>query len=430
MVLAVVIILLSSQAAHATSVTIPYIFVPNTTIVSAQVNANFSTIAGVVNGSLDNSNLSAGANISLSKLNNTQSFLDVQSASGVLGFGVGQTGDTVSRVGLFSDGAIKWGPGSSTAVDVGLSRSAANTIQLNNGTLGTGTGYIDLGTYGTIINTGIGLVPGGRLYLGTGAPYTDHAAAATLYYGPAVNNRALLYNSTLSAYQLQSFAEVSSSLAALTVSTPYDVYITTSSLTAVTLSFVAWGGANTPPTRGTDAYGRLTQNGTTGALLVGCIELNGVPQTIDTVASRWVSNLYNAVPRALFATDTAPTWTDSSTTVATAHGNTTDGVGRSSFMCTLVNQSMQADVFCTVTVNTLSAFVGLGLNSTTTFSAYNQAYNATAGTTVAISASYAFTPTVGFNYLQRLEAVSAGTGTFGNSSFTGAGNGLSSLVNN
>ena len=97
-VLAVLLTLLASPA-FATAITIPYTFVAGTTIVASQVNANFSVIAGVVNGNIDNSNIVIGANIDVSKLNLTESYLNLQSASDVLGFGVGQTGDAYPRAG-------------------------------------------------------------------------------------------------------------------------------------------------------------------------------------------------------------------------------------------------------------------------------------------------------------------------------------------
>lgn len=40
-------------------ISIPYTFQPGTTIASAQVNANFAAITGVVNGNLDGSNFSS-----------------------------------------------------------------------------------------------------------------------------------------------------------------------------------------------------------------------------------------------------------------------------------------------------------------------------------------------------------------------------------
>jgi hypothetical protein len=40
-------------------VTVPYVFQPGTTIASAQVNANFAAITGVINGGLDGTNFSS-----------------------------------------------------------------------------------------------------------------------------------------------------------------------------------------------------------------------------------------------------------------------------------------------------------------------------------------------------------------------------------
>lgn len=112
---------------------------PFTTIVSAQVNANFSVIASVVNGNLDNSNISPGANISLSKLNNSQNLLLLESGSGVLGIGVGQTGDTVSRVALYSDGSLRFGPGAASALDFAITRTGTSTVQVTNNAGGPAT---------------------------------------------------------------------------------------------------------------------------------------------------------------------------------------------------------------------------------------------------------------------------------------------------
>lgn len=116
-------------SANATSISIPYLFSPNTLIQSSQVNANFSTVASVVNGNLDNANIVAGANINPSKLNLTTPYLNLATTSTALGFGVGQTGDTIARSGIYANGSMQMGSGSA-ATDIGLRRSAANTIQL------------------------------------------------------------------------------------------------------------------------------------------------------------------------------------------------------------------------------------------------------------------------------------------------------------
>jgi hypothetical protein len=130
--------------------TVPNIFTPDTIARSALVNANFSTAAGVINGNLDTTNLSAGANIKPSQLNLTLAFLDLLVASGALAFGAGQTGDTIARAGLYSDGSIRFGPGGSTAADTELERTGTSILQLNNAAGGPAT--FDMNG-GTIINT-------------------------------------------------------------------------------------------------------------------------------------------------------------------------------------------------------------------------------------------------------------------------------------
>lgn len=389
---------LSIQATDATSITIPYVFVPNTTIFSAQVNADFSVIASVVNGNLDNSNLSAGANISLSKLNRTQTFLDLQSASGILGVGVGQTGDSTARVGLYSDGSIKWGAGGSAAPDVGVSRTIANTIQINNGTLNSGPAFLDL-TFAAITNIPLAVYPGGRIYLGTGAPYSDHAATSNIFYGPATNNSILLFNASSNLYLTQSFAEASGSVGSLTPNTVYDVYINSASSSTVALSFVAWGGLNTPPTRGIDSFGRAIQNMTPANLFVGAIYVNSSNQVTDNTSTRGVSNIYNTILRAMTAAD--PSTASATSSIAPVDGSTTDGVGRCSFVSAMAGKSVNFNYSQTVQAGTTeSGSFGLGLNSTTAYNSNNQ-YSGVA-VTVPGAVTYGTSMPAGYSFMQKL----------------------------
>ena len=126
----VAVLLLTCSAANAVYITTPYVFVPFTTIVAQQVNADFAAYASVINGQLDNSNLSTSAQIRLSQLNQTSTFLDLISSTSQLGVGVGQSGDTYARGGIYGDGSFAWGAGGSSAADVGLGRSAVGQIQL------------------------------------------------------------------------------------------------------------------------------------------------------------------------------------------------------------------------------------------------------------------------------------------------------------
>lgn len=399
----------SALPSLATSITIPYTFSPNTVIVSAQVNANFSTIAGVVNGNIDNSNLSAGANISLSKLNLTQSLLNLQATGTSLAVGAGETGDTVERVGMLGNGQLVFGPGTATAVDVGLTRTATGTLQVNNASTGAGTNW-DWNSTPMINFSGIwggNTVPaicGGRAYLGTGAPFTDGNATGTLYYGPATSNIINL------AGTIQTFAQVTLSTGSL--SGMYDLYATTASSTTITLSSAAWGGINTPPTRSADQYGRPTKNSATGSLLVAVFYVTGANQTVDNTSERFISNVYNPIPKAMFAQDTTASWTYGTATFRAANANTTDGQGRVSFVSWLPSVPFEATCFCTINnAGGVNGAIGLGLNSTSAQSVVSL-FTATASDDTGLSCSYAGTATTGFNYLQRMEYTSGATTTY------------------
>lgn len=80
-------------------INIPFVFSAGNTIIASQHNANFSTIANLVNGSLDTTNLSASAAIAYSQLVLTGSIVnaDISSAAAIatskINFGTTHQGD-------------------------------------------------------------------------------------------------------------------------------------------------------------------------------------------------------------------------------------------------------------------------------------------------------------------------------------------------
>ena len=390
-------------------ITLPYVYVPGQVLPAAQLNADFQTIYNDYNGNITSANLSPSAGVLLSQLSlNPGSAAINKQTTGNITWGSGLTGDTQPRVTMTSDGELEFGVGGTTAPDVGFIHSATNTVQLNNGTLNTGTGYLDM-NYGAFTNAPIGLTPGGRLYMTTGSPYADGSAAATVYYGPATNNALLINNGT--AYILQTFAQVSFSVGALATGM-YDVYIKSASLTTIgTPSTAAWGGLNTPPTRSTDSFGRLTKNGDTTSLLVGVVYVDGSAHTTDTASSRNVGNLYNQISKPMFAQVGTNNWTYSGTWRG-SHGDTTDGSGRFSIVTVLANSSVTA-TFSSASGSTGATTPGqnsIGINSTT--SPYNSVVlgpGTTAHTSVTVNVAAPLT--AGYNYIQMLEQPLAGINT-------------------
>lgn len=116
----------SLPSAQASALVIPNTFVANTPILSAAVNANFTTVATVVN-SLDNSNIATGAAINPAKLSSVLAYPFTKLAAATDAMSVGNTGDTVARFKFNSDGYLYWGPGGASAVDVMLKRHPSVT---------------------------------------------------------------------------------------------------------------------------------------------------------------------------------------------------------------------------------------------------------------------------------------------------------------
>ena len=189
--------------AYADVLTIPYTFSPGTTINSSKVNSNFTTVAGIVNGNLDDNNIKSGASIAITKLNLTQE-LPILRSAGSKCFSAGVTGDTNPRVSLYSDGTVKFGAGGASALDLMLKRQDANTVavrdagdttnkNLEAGALALttplpvtsgGTGLSTIGSNGTYIG-----VSGGALaYLSFPSPvYFTYSSKTSSFTASAQN---------------------------------------------------------------------------------------------------------------------------------------------------------------------------------------------------------------------------------------------------
>lgn len=151
------------------------------------MNANFSTIQSVVN-SLDNSNIAVGAQIDPAKLDATKAYPLLLQAAATYSFRTGNTGDSVSRWGVSSDGIMYLGAGGASAVDLALVRSGAGIFAIRNGTnsadaaltcstVGASSNITGTGLFGT----SLGLTNGNRI---TFTPASMAAARAITVVDP------------------------------------------------------------------------------------------------------------------------------------------------------------------------------------------------------------------------------------------------------
>jgi hypothetical protein len=109
----------------------PYNFTSGTTIQSAQVNSNFDTIYNDYNGNITNANIATGAGIDLAKIAQTSLFFILRAAANNT-LASGTTGDTVPRVTFTSDGGLKFGAGSASALDLLIKRNSSTQFAFRN----------------------------------------------------------------------------------------------------------------------------------------------------------------------------------------------------------------------------------------------------------------------------------------------------------
>lgn len=456
--------------ACADTLTIPYVFSPNTTIQSAQVNSNFSSTASIINGLINNANIKAAANINPSKLNLTTAYLNIASAADTLGFGVGQSGDTIARGGIYGDGSLQMGAGSSSATDIGLKRSAANTVQFyvpgggtpkidfNSATsaaaanalqpaagglgvvtvptngqipIGDGTKYdaavptagngVDVTTgAGTLTLASNGDVQGLRISISSTLAIPADGTSVTVYTVPYTSKWVRLYNAS-NVWVVRDGSGLSFSVAA-TTNTNYDVYVYDNAGTA-TIGTVAWSNQSTPPTRGTQDGVPYTNNNVHDRW-IGCIATNGTSGTTeDDAAGRLVWNYNNQVARTLYAQIPVSTWTYASATVRASDGNTTNGQGRVAVLIGLANEAIDATFVSVIASNATStgSATGIGIDSTTAY--YNSnfgvnTFNSTTSLQLPVVSRATAVLAAGIHYVQMLENIV--TGTTGTYSGTGS----------
>jgi len=156
------------------SITLPFTYTDGQVLTAAELNACDTTIYNDYNGNITDFNIAGSAAITLTKLGlNPGSQAFNRMTTGNKTWSSGLTTDTQPGVTMTSDGWLEFGPGGTTAPDVYLYRSAANTLKL--AVPGGGTPSLDFNS-ATLVNlpiigvasggTGLGTVAAGALLLG------------------------------------------------------------------------------------------------------------------------------------------------------------------------------------------------------------------------------------------------------------------------
>jgi hypothetical protein len=188
------------------TIVLPYpTFVFDTTIDQNQMNANNAAILAQVNGNLDNTNISASANIAISKINLSAGGAAFnKSTTGVTTWASGLTTDTQPQIAMTTDKGLRFGPGGVTTVDVELIRSAAKTLQLNDTASGAAT--LDMNGSNMIAlsalalkNTNSATITPASLGADRAIAFPDPGGAASLFCGNSAlaNHSALTFDGSI-----------------------------------------------------------------------------------------------------------------------------------------------------------------------------------------------------------------------------------------
>jgi hypothetical protein len=244
----------------------------------------------------------------------------------------------------------------------------------------------------------------GRLTLTSNTPVTtsDVIGATTIYYTPYVGNCFAHY--TGFAWVTIPFTQLSLSLSGLTANRPYDVFVNYNS-GSPQLVVLAWASDTASATALVYQDGVLLRSGTLTHRYVGTFYATGATTAEDSVANRYVWNMYNRCARPMLRRDATASWTYSTAAFRQANGSTANQLN---FVIGVVEDSVKAFVsgaFSNGDGVNRTSYLGIGLNSTTTNSgvssqgATNNIYMGITG----LNSSACIFPSLGRNYLAWLE---------------------------
>ena len=280
-------------------------------------------------------------------------------------------------------------------------------------------------------------LPGGRLTLTSGTPVMSAEAAAqtTIYYTPYVGDLVPIYDG--SAWNMKQFTELSIAMAGSAnwaSGSNYDLYIADDNGTLRLVTGAAWTNDTTRSESLTRLNGILVNNASmTGrygpsstvsiaaqrATYVGTFRASANGTTTWELGGAaaggepgflYMWNMYNRRPVALQVCDSTDSWTYTTLTIRSKNGSTANRV---TFVHGLNEDSVTArhDGVYTNSGGSVSAYMGVGLDTTSAHSGIQNAQTVGAAGTLAFAfGSYEGRPGLGLHYVQAVEESNA-TGT-------------------
>jgi hypothetical protein len=265
-----------------------------------------------------------------------------------------------------------------------------------------------------------------RLTLVTGTPIltSTQSAKTSLFLTTKGGNKLALWNGE--SWSVDSFAEVSASLAALTANTNYDVF-SYASAGALLLEFVAWTNSTTRATALADQHGVPVKTGDAKRRYMGTIRINAsggqcdfIPGGVGVAGSIGVWNAYNRVSGKAVAQEGALSWTYTTQTWRQLNNSALNQVSIVSGLAEDI-VDIHTNAFVANTTGGVICSTGVGVNVTNANSSQLFGGAAISSSVIALCPSrYVDVPPVGWNTFAMLE-ISQATGTttwFGDANLT------------
>lgn len=211
----------------------------------------------------------------------------------------------------------------------------------------------------------IASINGFRLTGTTATPVTtaDVSNITTLYYTPYISGQIGLYDGYF--WQLVTSAEVSLPLGTLTAAREYNVYAYSNSGT-LTLEFGAAATAGNSEAEIGTQDGVKVKSADHTRRYIGRIYTSSTTQTQDTATKRFVSNMYNRVPRMMKVTESTANWSYTTGSWRQANNSATNQIEFVSCEFVYIHSIIFGSAS---TSSATSVFVGIGLDTTSAESA-------------------------------------------------------------
>lgn len=254
-----------------------------------------------------------------------------------------------------------------------------------------------------------------RLTLETGVAIstTNQTAKTTLYLTKYKGDQIAVYDGVSAWSVIALGADISITLASLTASLPYDVFVYSNAGT-LTLELAAWTNTTTRATALTTQNGVYVKTGATTRRYLGTICITATTgQCEDSLLFRGVYNYYNRVKRKIAVRDATAQWNYSTNTWRQMNGASANKaefiIGVNENLVTATN----TDRIIADNVEQPQISIGLdATNAVATDAVICTIYLAGTQMQLSTTATYSGYPGIGYHYLCPIERAAAGAPDF------------------